>query len=104
MHASHKLAAGSSLTRTTFAIVGSSASTSTLTHRPIASEALVAFEATLKKEPNRLGAYLGAAAAADKSGDNAKARDYYQKIVAIADSADGSRAEIADARAHLEKL
>jgi hypothetical protein len=69
-----------------------------------ASEALVAFEATLKKEPNRLGAYLGAAAAADKSGDNAKARDYYQKIVAIADSADGSRAEIADARAHLEKL
>jgi tetratricopeptide (TPR) repeat protein len=69
-----------------------------------ASEALVAFEATLKKEPNRLGAYLGAAAAADKSGDHAKARDYYQKIVAIADSADGSRAEIADARAHLEKL
>jgi hypothetical protein len=47
---------------------------------------------------------LGAAAAADKSGDNTKARDYYQKIVAIADSADGSRAEIADARAHLETL
>jgi hypothetical protein len=69
-----------------------------------AREALIAFEATLKKEPNRLGAYLGAAAAADKSGDTAKARDYYQKIVAIADSADSSRTEIADARAHLEKL
>src|SRR6195952_744785 len=35
-------------------------------------EALAAFEATLKKEPNRLGAYMGAAKAAAKSGDDAK--------------------------------
>ncbi len=32
-------------------------------------EALAAFEATLKKEPNRLGAYVGAAKAAEKAGD-----------------------------------
>ena len=44
-------------------------------------EALVAFEATLKKEPNRLGAYVGAAKAAKKSGDKAKAREYSEKIV-----------------------
>ena len=34
-----------------------------------AKDALVAFEATLKKEPNRLGAYVGAAKAAEKSGE-----------------------------------
>jgi hypothetical protein len=69
-----------------------------------AKEALAAFEATLKKEPNRLGAYAGAATAAEKSGDKAKARDYYEKVVAIADGADNSRTEVADARAYLRKL
>ena len=69
-----------------------------------ASEALTAFEATLKKEPNRLGAYAGAATSAEKAGDKAKAREYYEKIVAIADGANDSRTEIADARAYLNKL
>jgi Tetratricopeptide repeat len=68
-----------------------------------AREALTAFEATLKKEPNRLGAYVGAAASAERAGDKAKARDYYEKIVAIADGADNSRTEVADARAYLKK-
>jgi hypothetical protein len=69
-----------------------------------AAEAMAAFEATLKKEPNRLGAYAGAAKAAEKAGDKARARDYYQKIVAIAADADSTRTEVADARASLEKL
>jgi tetratricopeptide (TPR) repeat protein len=69
-----------------------------------AKEALAAFEATLKKEPNRLNAYLGAATAADKAGDKAKAQEYYKKVIAIAADADKSRTDIADARAHLEKL
>ena len=69
-----------------------------------AREALTAFEATLKKEPNRLGAYVGAATSAEKAGDKAKARDYYEKIVAIADGADNTRSEVADARAYLKKL
>jgi tetratricopeptide (TPR) repeat protein len=69
-----------------------------------AKDALIAFEATLKKEPNRLGAYVGAAASAEKAGDTAKAKDYYEKIVAIADGADDSRTEVADARAYLKKL
>jgi tetratricopeptide (TPR) repeat protein len=68
-----------------------------------ARDALAAFEATLKKEPNRLGAYVGAAKAAEKSGDKAKAREYSEKIVAIAGGADNTRAEVADARASLEK-
>ena len=68
-----------------------------------AKEAITAFEATLKKEPNRLGAYVGAAIAAEKSGDNAKAREYYKKVVEIADAADDGRTDVADARAFLQK-
>ena len=70
----------------------------------MAKEALAAFEATLKKEPNRLGAYAGAAEAAEKAGDTAKARDYYGKVVAIADDADKARTEVADARAFLRSV
>ncbi len=68
-----------------------------------ASDALTAFEATLKKEPNRLGAYAGAAMAADKSGEITKAREYYGKVVAIAEGADKTRGEVADAQAFLQK-
>ncbi|MGY8684970.1 hypothetical protein Q2941_45595 [Bradyrhizobium sp. UFLA05-153] len=68
-----------------------------------AKDALGAFEATLKKEPNRLGAYAGAAKAAEKSGESAKAHEYYSKVVAIADAADSTRTEVTDARAFLTK-
>jgi tetratricopeptide (TPR) repeat protein len=67
------------------------------------NEALAAFEATLKKEPNRLGATVGAAKAAEKAGDNAKAEEYYKKVVTIAGDADKSRIEVSDARAFLTK-
>jgi hypothetical protein len=70
--------------------------------RGMANEALAAFEATLKKEPNRLEAYVGAAKAAERSGDPVKARAYYGKVVAIASAADSTRTEIADARDHLK--
>ena len=66
-------------------------------------EALAAFEATLKKEPNRLGAYAGAAKAAEKTGENAKAQEYYKKVLTIAGDADKSRVEVGDARAFLTK-
>ena len=74
-----------------------------LLERGMSQDALVAFEATLKKEPNRLGAYAGAAKAAEKSGDKAKARQYCEKIVAIAGNADKDRTEVVDARAFLRK-
>ena len=73
-----------------------------LLERGMPAVALAAFEATLKKEPNRLAAYVGAAKAAEKSGDSAKAREYYGKVVAIATNADPTRAEVADARAYLK--
>jgi tetratricopeptide (TPR) repeat protein len=67
-----------------------------------AKEALSAFEATIKKEPNRLGAYIGAAKSAEQAGDQVKANGYYEKIVSIADEA-STRTEVADAREHLNK-
>ena len=69
-----------------------------LLERGKAEDAFAAFEATLKKEPNRLGASVGAAKAAEKAGDSARARVYFGKVVALADGADKSRPEIADAR------
>ena len=66
-----------------------------------AKEALTAFEATLKKEPNRLGAYAGAAKAAAQLGDTSKAREYYGKIVEQAGSGNNTRTEVADARKYL---
>jgi Tfp pilus assembly protein PilF len=42
--------------------------------------ALREFEAVLAKEPNRLRAMAGAAMAAERGGDVAKARDYAEKV------------------------
>src|SRR5215831_8715210 len=72
-----------------------------LVERGMAKEALAAFEATLNKEPNRLGATLGAAAAVEKSGDSAKARAHYAAAVALTENADPVRPTIAHARALL---
>jgi uncharacterized protein HemY len=68
----------------------------------MANEALIAFAATLKKEPNRLGACVGAAKAAEQAGDRTTARDYYRKVVEMAGTADASRTEVANARAFLQ--
>jgi tetratricopeptide (TPR) repeat protein len=70
-----------------------------LLERGMAKEALDAFEATLRKEPNRLGATLGAGAAAEKLGDSAKAQQHYGAAVALTENADPVRPQIAQARA-----
>ena len=56
------------------------------------AEALVAFETTLKKEPNRFRAIYGAARAAAAAGQRQKASAYYASLLKIAARAD-SRAE-----------
>jgi hypothetical protein len=60
------------------------------------ADALAAFEATLKKEPNRLGATAGAAKAAEKTGNVAKAKAYHAKVLKLTRSS--SRAETIAAR------
>jgi Tfp pilus assembly protein PilF len=69
----------------------------------MAKEALAAFELTLKKEPHRLGATLGAAKSAEKAGESDKARKYYADAVALTENADPVRDDIAHARAFAAK-
>jgi tetratricopeptide (TPR) repeat protein len=68
-----------------------------------ATDALAAFEATLQKEPNRLGAISGAAKAAEKAGDATKARNYYAKVVELTQGSTTKRAEVMDALAYMGK-
>ena len=63
--------------------------------------ALQAYEASLHAAPNRLRGFYGAARAAKANGDSAKARDYYEKLVALARNADPDRVEVQEARAFL---
>jgi hypothetical protein len=74
-----------------------------LLERGKAAQALVAFEAVLKKEPNRLGATLGAARAAELAGDDGKAKAHWAKVAELSAEADADRPEAAEARAHLAK-
>ena len=67
----------------------------------MAKEALAAFEATMHKEPNRFNAFAGAAAAAEKAGDKAKARTYYEKLIGLAGETGGDRPALAAARQFL---
>jgi len=64
-----------------------------------AADALTAFEASLVQEPNRFWSLYGAAAAARQAGDRAKARAYYQKLLAVAQRADEpERPQLIEAR------
>jgi tetratricopeptide (TPR) repeat protein len=72
-----------------------------LLERGMAKEALAAFEATKAKEPNRFRGFLGAAMAAEKLGDKAKAKENYQQLTTLAASADTERPEVAAAKKYL---
>jgi tetratricopeptide (TPR) repeat protein len=63
-----------------------------------AKDALAAFEATMKKEPNRFRGAYGAARAAEALGNRAVARKYYLQLIEIAKDADAQRAELRRAR------
>jgi hypothetical protein len=65
--------------------------------------ALVEFEASLQRVPNRFHSFYGAAGAAELAGDPEKARGFYAKLVALADKADTDRPELAHAKAFLAK-
>jgi hypothetical protein len=74
-----------------------------LLERGMAKDALAAFEATLAKEPRRLGATLGAAKAAAATGDAAKAKRYTADAVVLTEGANTDRAEVKEARAYAAK-
>jgi uncharacterized protein HemY len=70
-----------------------------LLDRGMAKEALAAYEVVLKKEPNRLAAYVGAAKSASKAGDTAKAKQYAAKVISLTENADTIRPEVSELRA-----
>jgi hypothetical protein len=70
-----------------------------LLDRGMAKEALIAFEATKAKEPNRFNGYAGAAQAAQTLGDGATAKANYEKLLALAADSDSIRPVLAAARA-----
>ncbi len=67
------------------------------------AQALSAYELSLTTEPNRLRSIYGAAQAADRSGDGAKARAYYQQLAALGSHADTDRPELMEAKAYLQR-
>jgi cytochrome c-type biogenesis protein CcmH/NrfG len=62
-----------------------------------AGEALAEFEASAVRDPNRFRSHYGAALAAQRSGDTAKARAYFAKLEDLANKGD-PRPEIETAR------
>jgi uncharacterized protein HemY len=56
----------------------------------------------LKIAPRRFNATAGAAKAADKAGDKARARAYTMQLLEIAKNAEGSRPELTWARGYLD--
>ena len=69
-----------------------------LLDRGMAKEALEAYEAVLKKEPNRLSTYVGAAKAASKAGEAAKAEQYTAKVMMLTKDADTKRPDVMELR------
>jgi hypothetical protein len=69
------------------------------TGRP--AESLKEYEAALKTAPGRFNATAGAAKAADKAGDEIKARAYAMQLREIANNAETSRPELEWARVYL---
>jgi len=65
-------------------------------HQP--KEALMEFEAVMKKEPNRFLAIYGAAKAAEGAKQAAKAKSYFKQIVEMCKDAGNERPELAYAR------
>jgi tetratricopeptide (TPR) repeat protein len=70
-----------------------------LLDRGMAKEALAAYESVLKKEPNRLDAYIGAAKSAGKADEMAKAKQYTAKVLSLTENADTVRPEVMELRA-----
>jgi hypothetical protein len=66
------------------------------------AEALVEYERSLSSAPNRFHGLAGAAAAAERAGDPAKAKLYREKLVQLA-AADSDRPELLAAKRLLTK-
>ncbi len=62
------------------------------------AEALPQYEASIAKEPNRFRGLYGAGLAAERAGDRARARGYFEKLVAMSAPSNSARTELAHAK------
>jgi len=67
-------------------------------------EALTEYESSLKRAPRRLAGLYGAARAAKLAGNSARAGGYYAEIVQLAKNANGTRAEVREARSFTAEM
>ncbi|MCB2379031.1 hypothetical protein LGH70_15625 [Hymenobacter sp. BT635] len=67
------------------------------------ANALVAYEASLRKHPNRFNGVYGAGRAAEESGNQAKARRYYRHLLSFTQPTGSARPELQAARDFLTK-
>ena len=65
------------------------------------AQALKEFETSLQNNPNRYRSFAGAAKAAERIGDRAQAKGYYEKLVTLAAQADGGRPDLLAAKQYL---
>ena len=65
------------------------------------AQALKEFETSLRNNPNRYRSFAGAARAAERAGDVARAGSYYEKLVLLAGHADTARPDIIAAKQYL---
>ena len=68
------------------------------------NEALIAYEADLKKHPNRFNGLYGAAVASERIKNIAKAKDYYSQLLKIAPSTEANRVELEKAKSFLADI
>ena len=66
-------------------------------------EALLAFEADLKKNPNRFNGLYGAGVAAEKCNNLEKATTYYQQLIQVAANTNSERPELEKVKKFLQK-
>lgn len=66
------------------------------------AEALVEFEATIKKEPNRFRGLYGGARAAEAAGQRARAITLYKQLLQVASEPNPNRPELQHARSFLQ--
>ena len=62
------------------------------------AQALREFETSLRNNPNRFRSFAGAAKAAERVGNRAQARSFYEKLVTLAAQADDGRPSLIAAK------
>jgi Tfp pilus assembly protein PilF len=67
-------------------------------------KALEAYENDLKKHPNRYNGIYGAAISAKLTGNNEKAKQYFESLLLLTEKSNSDRPELAEARSFIKSF